>query len=230
MSASAIAVSPSILDGTGMTKPWDDRQHAPATLRNREPIAAVLRSHLPPSGLVFEVASGTGEHIVHFAGAFPALTWQPSDCSPAALESIAAWRAAAACANVEAPLALDAASADWPIVRADAVVCINMVHISPWAATVGLLRGAGRVLAAGAPLYLYGPFRRADRPLAPSNAAFDRSLRESDSRWGLRDLAEVCAAAGEHGLACQTVTDMPANNLSVVFRKVQSRSQCSRID
>ncbi|MET0180491.1 MAG: DUF938 domain-containing protein [Novosphingobium sp.] len=199
--------------------PSDDRQHAPATLRNREPIASVLRTVLPPAGLVLEVASGTGEHIAHFARRFPAHTWQPSDCSTEALRSIAAWSAAAGCANLNPPLALDAASAEWPIARADAVVCINLIHISPWAATVGLVRGAGRILAEDMPLCLYGPFRRTDRPLEPSNAAFDASLRRSDPAWGLRDLDEVCALARAHGLEREAVIDMPANNLSVVFRR-----------
>jgi hypothetical protein len=199
--------------------PADDRQHAPATVRNREPIAGVLRAVLPATGLVLEVASGTGEHIVDFADRFPALTWQPSDPAPEALRSIAAWAAAAGCANVAPPLSLDAASDGWPIAHADAVVCINLVHISPWAATEGLLRGAGRILGRGAPLYLYGPFRQADRPLEPSNAAFDRHLRQTDPRWGVRDVAEVSACARRHGLAHEAAIAMPANNLSLVFRK-----------
>ena len=150
-----------------------DRQHAPATQRNREAILGVLRAVLPPSGLVLEVASGTGEHAVFFARQLPALTWQPSDPSPDARRSIAAWTAAEGLANIAPPLDLDAARPVWPIERADALVCINMLHISPWEATQGLLQGAGRILAPGAPLYLYGPFIRPGQPLEPSNHAFD---------------------------------------------------------
>jgi SAM-dependent methyltransferase len=150
-----------------------DRQHAPATLRNREHIAGVLRSVLPARGLVLEVASGTGEHVVYLAQQFPALTWQPSDASADALRSIAAWTVAEARPNVLPPLLLDAAADDWPLEQADAVVCVNMFHIAPWVATVGVLRGGARVLCPGAPLYVYGPFRRAGRPIEPSNLAFD---------------------------------------------------------
>lgn len=194
-----------------------DRRHAPATRRNREPIARALRSLLPQSGLVLEVASGTGEHVVHLAREFPRLTWQPSDLSAEALRSTAAW--AEGLDNVRPPLPLDAASPDWPIDHADAVVCINLLHISPWPTTVGLLRGAARILDPGAPLYAYGPFRRAGRALEPSNAAFDRDLRRSDPRWGLRDLDEVSSCAAAFGLVREEVIEMPANNLSVIFRR-----------
>lgn len=197
----------------------DDRRSAPATLRNREPILSVLREVLPASGLVLEIASGTGEHAVHFAGALPALRWQPSDPAPDARASIAAWAAEEELVNILPPLDLDAAAGEWPIACADAVVCINMVHISPWAATEGLMRGAGRVLASGAPLYLYGPYRRAGRPLEPSNAAFDEDLRRRDPRWGLRELEAVTACADSCGLTLAQVVEMPANNLSVVFRR-----------
>ncbi len=196
-----------------------DRRSAPAALRNRDPILAVLRPILPDQGLVLELASGTGEHGVYFARALPALTWQASDPSPDARASIAAWAAAEALANMPAPLDLDAASDTWPIARADALVCINMIHISPWAATEGLMRGAGRLLDAGQPLYLYGPYHRAGQPLAPSNAAFDADLQSRDPRWGLRDLDAVAACAEASGLMLDAVTEMPANNLSVVFRK-----------
>lgn len=197
-----------------------ERQHAPATQRNRLPILEVLRAVLPASGLVLEVASGTGEHAVFLADNLPGLTWQPSDPSPDARRSIAAWTAAAALPNIAPPLDLDAARADWPIARADALVCINMIHISPWAATTGLLQGAGRILPPGAPLYLYGPFVRPGHPVEPSNRAFDLDLRRRDARWGLRDLGEVTAFAEECGLHCEQVIGMPANNLSVVFRKI----------
>jgi SAM-dependent methyltransferase len=197
----------------------DARQHAPATQRNREPILAVLREELPPAGLVLEVASGTGEHAVHFARGLPDLQWQPSDPSAAALASIAAWREMEGTANLLAPMALDAASADWPVVAADAIVCINMIHISPWEATEGLMRGAGRILPCGAPLILYGPYRRAGYPLEPSNAMFDESLKARDPRWGLRELEAVADCAAPQGLELTRVVEMPANNLTVVFRK-----------
>jgi hypothetical protein len=197
----------------------DPRRSAPHVARNAEPIAQVLREVLPPRGLVLEVASGTGEHVLHFARAFPTLTWQPSDPGPLALRSIAAWREAAGLANLRPPVPLDAAAAGWPIAAADALLCINMVHISPWAATEGLMRGAGRVLAAGAPLVLYGAYRRRDAPTAPSNEAFDRSLRARDPQWGLRDLEAVQAEAERNGLALERLWEMPANNLIVAFRR-----------
>lgn len=197
----------------------DARQHAPATQRNRDPILAVLREELPDVGLVLEVASGSGEHAVHFARALPHLTWQPTDPSTEALASIAAWRGAEGSPNLLAPLELDAASDQWPLDMADAIVCINMVHISPWQATEGLMRGAGRVLPQGAPLILYGPYRRAGHALEPSNAAFDESLKSRDPRWGLRELEAVADCAAGEGLALSRVVEMPANNLTAVFRK-----------
>lgn len=199
----------------------DDRRSAPATLRNREPILDILRDELPQIGLVLEVASGTGEHAVHFARALPQLVWQPSDPSPDALRSIAAWIAGEGLENVLRPLRLDAASAEWPIARADALVCINMIHISPWAATEGLMRGTGRLLGAGAPLCLYGPYRRADRAIEPSNAAFDADLRRRNPGWGLRDLEAVTACAEAQDLRLERVAEMPANNLTLVFRKLR---------
>ena len=197
------------------------KRFAEATERNREPIAAVLRDVLPEIGLVLEIASGTGEHAVHFARSFPHLLWQPSDPEPASLRSIEAWRAEAGLFNLLPAVALDARAAEWPVEAVDAILCINMVHISPWAATEGLMRGAGRLLANGAPLYLYGAYRRAGVPTAPSNEAFDASLRASDPEWGVRALEDVAAEAGKHGLALERVTAMPANNLSVLFRKRQ---------
>jgi SAM-dependent methyltransferase len=195
------------------------KRHAPATARNREPIATVLSEVLPESGTVLEVASGTGEHAVHLAAAFPALQWQPSDPDPEALESIRAWRDESALANLREPLRLDAAAVSWPVDRADAILCVNMVHISPWAATRGLLRGSGRLLAVGAPLILYGPYRRAGVPTAPSNEAFDASLKARDPQWGLRELEAVEAEAGRHGLRLERVFEMPANNITAVFRR-----------
>lgn len=197
----------------------DARRSAPATQRNRDPILDVLRPLLPETGLALEVASGTGEHVIHFARAFPFLRWQPSDPTPDARASIAAWTEANGLMNVLPPLDLDAAAEAWPIARADAVLCINMIHISPWHATEGLMRGAGRLLSAGQPLYLYGPYRRAGHPLAPSNAEFDADLKHRDPRWGLRELDDVTALAEASGLALADVIEMPANNLSVIYRK-----------
>ena len=207
-------------------EPWlaseagaQDKRHAPATLRNRAAILAVLREILPPTGMVLEVASGSGEHAIAFAGAFPALAWQPSDPDPDALRSIAAWSAESGLPNLRPPLTLDAASRDWPIDRADALLCINMIHISPWVAAEGLIAGAARLLPPGGALYLYGPFLRGDAPTAESNAQFDLSLRQRDPAWGLRALEDVAALARAFGLAPDRVMEMPANNLSVVFRK-----------
>jgi SAM-dependent methyltransferase len=196
----------------------EDRQHAPATVRNREPILAVLREVLPKAGTVLEVASGTGEHAVFLAGELPGLRWQPSDPSPAALRSISAWSAGGP-ANLVAPVMLDAAAADWPVSAADAIVCINMIHISPWSATEGLMRGAERLLPSGAPLLLYGPYRRAGRELEPSNEDFDASLRRRNPAWGLRLLEDIVALGETHSLILDGVFEMPANNLAVVLRR-----------
>lgn len=209
-----------------MTGPWtpgeggaDAKRHAPATLRNRDAIAKVLADWLPPSGTVLEIASGSGEHAVHFAAAFPQLIWQPSNPDRDALISIAAWSGEAGLANIAPPLALDASAADWPPAAADAVLCINMVHISPWAVTTGLFAGAARLLPATAPLVLYGPYVEADVVTAESNIAFDASLRARNPEWGLRDTGDVVAAAAEAGLAFTERRAMPANNLMLLFRK-----------
>jgi SAM-dependent methyltransferase len=201
--------------------------HAPATARNREPILEVLRRVLPPRGLVLEIASGTGEHAVFFAsslaasmaGALPALTWQPSDPRPEHLASIAAWRAEAGTSNLRPPLGLDVEAEPWPVDFADAIVCINMLHIAPWSACEALMGGAARILPDGGILYTYGPYKRDGRHTAPSNAAFDERLRAEDPRWGVRDLADVAAEAARVGLALAEIVEMPANNLSLVFRK-----------
>jgi hypothetical protein len=193
---------------------------SPAAERNRGPILDVLREVLPERGLVLEVASGTGEHAVHFAAALPKLLFRPSDPEPAALRSIEAWRSEAGLFNLLAPLALDAKAREWPLDAADAVLCINMVHISPWGATQGLMRGAGRLLPAEAPLVLYGPYRRPGVPTAPSNEAFDRSLRSRNPEWGLRDLDQVGAEAEAHGLRFERLFEMPANNVTVVYRRL----------
>lgn len=197
----------------------DDKRHAPATLRNRDAIAAVLAEWLPATGTVLEVASGSGEHVVHFAAAFPTLGWQPSDPDPAGLVSIAAWWADAGLANIAPPLALDASVSGWPIDRADAILCINMVHISPWDAYLGLLAGAARLLRTGAPLILYGPYVELNVPTADSNIAFDASLRARDPAWGLRNIDGVKAAAADAGLTFMERRAMPANNLMLLFRR-----------
>lgn len=196
-----------------------ERRHAPATLRNRDDIVTILRDALPSSGLVLEVASGSGEHAVHFAVAFPHLDWQPTDADPAALASITAWRAEAGLPNLRPPLQLDA-SADWPIAQADAILCINMIHISSWNATVGLFTQGARLLQKGAPLILYGPYFRKDHPTAPSNLAFDESLRARNVEWGIRWLEDVNELAERQGFAVEAVHEMPANNLALVYRRV----------
>jgi SAM-dependent methyltransferase len=192
---------------------------APAAARNREPILGMLRDYLPRPALVLEIASGTGEHAVWFSSALPELTWQPSDLDPDALSSIAAWRDMAAQPNLLPPLWLDASAATWPVTQADAVVAINMVHIAPWTVTQGLIAGAARVLTQGGLLFLYGPFREGGAHTAASNAAFDADLRARDPSWGIRDLDEITALAGQHGLIGPERIAMPANNLTVVFRR-----------
>jgi Protein of unknown function (DUF938) len=198
----------------------DGRLYAPATLRNRDFILAVLRDVLPMTGVILEIASGSGEHIVHFARNFPALIFQPSDPEPDAQLSVAAWVKATGVTNVRAPVALDTSDSVWPTASADGIICINMVHISPWDATLGLFKGAAAILPPGSPLYLYGPYIRTEFATAPSNQAFDRSLRNRDPAWGLRNLEEVAAVAQSAGFSAPAITEMPANNLSVVVRRM----------
>ncbi len=198
----------------------DDRLYGPATLRNRDFILDVLWNVLPTTGVILEVASGSGEHVIHFAKNLPALVFQPSDSDPDALPSIAAWVKAAGVTNVRAPISLDASHSIWPVASADGVICINMVHISPWEATLGLIKGAAAVLPPASPLYLYGPYIRGGFATAPSNQAFDRSLRNRNPTWGLRDLEAVAAIAQSVGFSAPVITEMPANNLSVVFRRM----------
>jgi Protein of unknown function (DUF938) len=197
----------------------DDRQNAPATLRNRDFILDVLRDVLPTTGVILEVACGSGEHVVHFARSLPSLIFQPSDPDPDARLSVAAWVKATGVTNVRAPIALDALHSVWPIASADGIICINMTHISPWEATVGLIKGAAAILPSRSPLYLYGPYIREGFATAPSNRAFDRSLRGRNPSWGLRDLEVVTATAQSAGFSRPVITEMPANNLSVVFRR-----------
>ena len=201
---------------------------SPAAARNRDPILSVLRERLPP-GEVLEIASGSGEHAAYFAAALPSVRWRPSDADDAALASIAAWRARAGAPNLLEPVPLDASDADgWPVERADAVVCINMIHIAPWAAAEGLMRGAARVLPQGGVLYLYGPYKVGGAHTAPSNAAFDADLRARNPAWGVRDVGDVVALAEAHGLALSTRIPMPANNLTVLFEKRAASGEPSR--
>ena len=179
----------------------DRRQYAPATLRNRDFIVGVLRDVLPTKGVILEIASGSGEHVVHFARNFPSLVFQPSDREPDALQSVAAWLKAMGVTNVRAPMVLDVSQSPWPIASADGIICINMVHISPWETTLGLIRGAAAILP-------------------PTNRAFDRNLRDRNPTWGLRDLEAVAAVAQSVGFSVPTIIEMPANNLSVVFRRI----------
>ena len=167
---------------------------------------------------MLEIASGTGEHAVHFAAGLPHLTWQPTDRDPGARQSIAECRAAARLPNLLAALELDASTPSWPVARADAVVAINMIHIAPWAAAEGLMAGAGRTLPSGGVLYLYGPFKQDGRHTAPSNADFNADLTARDPAWGVRDVADVSNLARAHGLDLVERISMPANNLSLVFR------------
>jgi SAM-dependent methyltransferase len=192
---------------------------AAAAARNRDPILLVLRDLLPSPALVLEIASGTGEHAVWFSRALPAITWQPTVMDAEALESIAAWRDAADLPNLLPPLRLDASSETWPVAEANAVVAINMIHIAPWTATQGLIAGAARVLTPGGLLFLYGPFREGGTHTGAGNAAFDAGLRARNPSWGVRDLDEITLLAGQHGLGAPERIPMPANNLSVVFRR-----------
>ncbi len=197
----------------------DPRLYRPHVARNREPILEVLKRILPSHGLVLEIASGTGEHAAFFAGELPLLTWQPTDPDERALASIVAHRAAASSANLLPPLQLDVHAEHWPIERTDAVICCNMIHIAPWSACAGLIAGAARVLPPGGILYLYGPYKIDGRHTAPSNEAFDAQLRSQNAAWGIRDLADVAALAQRHGFGVAETVAMPANNLSVIFRR-----------
>ncbi len=217
----------------------DLRQFAPATQRNRDPILAVLQRVLPPGQTVLEIASGTGEHAVYFAAHLRDRPWIPSDPQPEAIASIAAWQALEPIPNLAAPLRLDVRQGPWPLEAQalpellpdlfpqldaplpslGAIVCINMIHISPWESTLALFDGAARLLPEGGVVYLYGPYRQQGQHTVPSNEAFDASLRSRDPRWGVRDLETVIAVAAERGLVFQEAIAMPANNLSVILRK-----------
>lgn len=209
------APQPFVFESAGPAK-----RYAPATERNRDVIADILNDALPTSGLVLEVASGTGEHAFHFAQKFQQLKWQPSDPDPAALASIGAWIADSTTANILLPLQIDA-STTWSVNHADAIICINMVHISPWAATLGLLKNAARILPVDGLLYLYGPYRRYDVPTAPSNDEFDQSLKDRNADWGLRNVEDVAKEASDVGMHLEQLIEMPANNLSLIFRSAR---------
>ena len=193
--------------------------HAAATERNREPILEVLRRVLPATGLVLEIASGTGQHAAFFACALPGLRWQPSDASAPHLDSIRAWSTASGADNIAAPVLLDVERQPWPVTRADAILNINMIHIAPWSATTALFDGAARILDPRGVLFLYGPFMRDGQHTAESNQRFDERLRGEDPRWGVRDLADVERVANAAGFLLTEVVPMPANNLSLVFRR-----------
>ncbi|MGO1119812.1 DUF938 domain-containing protein [Rhodovibrionaceae bacterium A322] len=196
-----------------------DKQTAPAALRNRTAILDVLRQHLPTKGQVLEIASGTGEHAVFFAAALPHLTWQPSELEADRRASVEAYRQEADLPNLNPVVPLDCAADSWPVSQAAAVVCVNLLHISPWIVTEGLFRQAAKILPAGAPLYLYGPYKRNGAHTAPSNHAFDESLRARDPSWGVRNLEEVASVAEKNNFTLAEVLPMPANNFSVIFRK-----------
>lgn len=202
---------------------------APATQRNREPILEVLRRVLPTHGLVLEISSGTGQHAAFFAAALPGITWQPSDPAPAHLQSIEAWRQSSGSSNLLPAVFLDVAVAPWPVQQAAAVVNINMIHIAPWEACEALMIGAANLLPPDAPLFLYGPFKRNGEHTSHSNAAFDARLRNDDPRWGVRDLEEVQRVATQAGFRLEEVVQMPANNLSLVFRRSLTHSPLSHM-
>ncbi len=213
-----IAGAPEHGDPEPMTSPpIDERQHSPAAQRNAEPILRVLRRQLPERGLVLEIASGTGEHALHFARGLAGVTWQPTDANAGALASIHAWRARAGLPNLQPPCELDVTAAHWPLEKADAIVCINLLHIAPWSVTEALMGGAARLLPTGGRLLIYGPFRVEGQHTADSNARFDADLRARDPSWGIRDIDAVAEAAGARGMRHLETITMPANNRILVL-------------
>ncbi len=192
---------------------------SPAAERNREPILEQLRVKLPGEGKVLEIASGSGQHVSYFATALPSLSWQPSDLDASSFDSIRGYVAQAAVSNVLEPVELDVTSTPWPLQQVDAIYCANMLHISPWQVTHGLFRGAAPTLPPGAMLHVYGPFKIAGEHIAPTNAAFDLSLRDRNADWGVRDLEAVASVAAECGFSTPAVTAMPANNLFLSFER-----------
>jgi SAM-dependent methyltransferase len=202
-----------------MSEASDPRFYFPHVARNREAILQVLRRVLPPQGLVLEVASGSGEHAAYFAERLPSLIWQPSDLDPRSLASITAHRTAADAQNLLAPVCLDATSEQWPVESADALVCINMIHISPWVVSEGLMAGARRVLRMGGVIYLYGPYKIDGRHTAQSNKEFDAWLRTQNAQWGVRDFADMADLAARNDFVLIETVPMPANNLSIIFKR-----------
>ena len=195
----------------------DERETAPSAERNKAPILEVARRVLPARGVVLEIGSGTGQHVAHLAAALPSVTFQPSELDLSRHPSIRAWTRELE--NVRPPLALDVSRRPWPVDAADAIVCINVIHISPWHATLALMEGAGALLPAGGVLVTYGPYRRGGKHTAPSNEEFDASLKSRDPEWGVRDMEEVQAAADRAGLRLEETVAMPANNFTLVFRR-----------
>lgn len=196
----------------------DGRRFAASAERNKDPILAVLRRVLPGKGLILEIGSGTGQHVAHFAKALPQLTWQPSDLDADLRQSVARWIEHEGLSSVLAPVAFDVQATPWPVEHAAAIVAINVIHVSPWTAALALIEGAARILPQGGVLFLYGPYRRDGRHTAPSNERFDAELRAFDPQWGVRDVEELAEAAGRAGFALAEIVEMPANNLSLVFR------------
>ncbi|TAJ87961.1 MAG: DUF938 domain-containing protein [Reyranella sp.] len=196
------------------------RREAPAAARNRQPILEVLQPRLPEKGLVLEIASGTGEHVVHYAAARPGLTFQPSDPDAGARASVDDWVRTLGLGNVRPALEIDVTMESWPVERADAVLCCNMIHIAPWEAAIGLVTGAARLTPPGGLLFLYGPYRRGGRHTAPSNESFDADLKRRNPAWGVRDLEAVTRLAAAQGFSAPEIVEMPANNLSLLFNRL----------
>lgn len=197
----------------------DARETAPSAERNKQAILEVLARVLPPRGLVLEIGSGTGQHVAHFGKGLPALVFQPSEMDVERHPSIEAWVAAGKLSNVKPPLVIDLTKHHWPVSAADAIVCINVIHISPWEATLGLMAGAGRILSPRGVLVTYGPYQRGGMHTAPSNEAFDASLRARNPLWGVRDIDKVADVAANEGLALEETVPMPANNFTLVWRR-----------
>ena len=220
MAKSETPPNPVALENRG--REGDGRHFSPSAARTSGPLREVLEKVLAKSGIALEIGSGTGEHVVCFAKALPGLLWQPSDPDPASRASIEAWIAAEGLANIRVPVAIDTRLAIWGVeddAPFAAMISLNMIHIAPWQAALGLLAGAGRLLRQDGILYLYGPFMRSGAHTAPSNAAFDADLKRRDKRWGVRDIDDLVREAANHGLTLREVIEMPANNLSLVFVK-----------
>lgn len=200
-------------------KQADGKWFLPPSERNKGPILDVLSRVLPKRGVVLEIASGTGQHVVHFATALPGLTWQPSDPDPELLESIALRVREAQLANINSPIELDVTRHPWPLQAADAIVCINMIHVAPWSATLALLESSRALLPTGHVLFLYGPYRRLGRYSSKNDEQFDADLRAQNPDWALRDLEAVSEAAASSGFVLAEIVDMPANNFSLIFKR-----------